>query len=157
MFVPDDAKVKDKMLYASTRDSLKRDLGYSFFAADMHVTERSELSFDAFDKKVLVNEAERRSVMSDVEKLRIQARHRSCISATFIFSGARDHLITAVTPPPPAPPASAAAPNPPRRAAQEDSAERVPMSPSSYIHAVKFPLSEPARRWSSGRTPRSIG
>ncbi len=73
MFVPDDAKVREKMLYASTRDSLKRDLGYSFFAADMHVTDRSELSFEAFDNKVLVNEAERRSVMSDVEKLRLQA------------------------------------------------------------------------------------
>ena len=73
MFVPDDAKVRDKMVYASTRDSLKRDLGYSFFAADMHVTERSELSFDAFDQKVLVNEAERRSVMTEVEKLRLQA------------------------------------------------------------------------------------
>ncbi len=76
MFVPDDAKVREKMLYASTRDSLKRDLGYSFFAADMHVTERSELSFEAFDQKVLVNEAERRSVMSEVEKLRIQATLR---------------------------------------------------------------------------------
>ncbi len=101
MFVPDDAKVREKMLYASTRDSLKRDLGYSFFAADMHVTERSELSFEAFDNKVLVNEAERRSVMSDVEKLRLQATptsiHPSCRETDRRPSWPLAHLLPALT------------------------------------------------------------
>jgi twinfilin-like protein len=42
--VPDQCKVKDKMLYASTRATVKRTLGANFFAEEMHGTLPSDFN-----------------------------------------------------------------------------------------------------------------
>lgn len=38
-FVPEDANVRDKMLYSSARESLKKQLGMNYFAGEFHATE----------------------------------------------------------------------------------------------------------------------
>lgn len=38
-FVPEDANVRDKMLYSSSRESLKKQLGMNYFAGEFHATE----------------------------------------------------------------------------------------------------------------------
>ena len=38
-YVPDDSTVKERMLYASTRDIMKRQLGYTYFANEMYGTD----------------------------------------------------------------------------------------------------------------------
>lgn len=48
-FVPDTCPVRHKMLYASTRDNLKKQLGYSYFTRELHATTRAELTFDTYE------------------------------------------------------------------------------------------------------------
>ncbi|KAJ3541153.1 hypothetical protein NMY22_g4001 [Coprinellus aureogranulatus] len=47
-YVPDDAKVRDKMLYASTRASLVRGLGASLFSDSIFATSKGDLTPDAY-------------------------------------------------------------------------------------------------------------
>jgi len=48
-YVPDGSSVKDRMLYASTRDSLKKQLGKSYFvSSDLYGTEVSEFTWEAY-------------------------------------------------------------------------------------------------------------
>ncbi|KAL0585056.1 hypothetical protein ABG067_005193 [Albugo candida] len=48
-FVPDFASVRERMLYSSARESLKRQLGFSYFVAELHATETEEISSEAID------------------------------------------------------------------------------------------------------------
>jgi len=47
-YVPDGSTVRDRMLYASTRDTLKRQLGLSYFAEDIHGATPEEFTYEAF-------------------------------------------------------------------------------------------------------------
>ena len=47
-YVPDKAKVKGKMLYASTRATVKRTLGANFFVEEMFGTLANEFSKDGY-------------------------------------------------------------------------------------------------------------
>jgi len=48
-YVPDGSTVKDRMLYASTRDSLKKQLGKSYFVnTDLYGTEVADFSWEAY-------------------------------------------------------------------------------------------------------------
>jgi len=48
-YVPDGSSVKDRMLYASTRDSLKKQLGKSYFVTnDMYGSETAEFTWEAY-------------------------------------------------------------------------------------------------------------
>lgn len=38
-FVPEGVSVRDRMLYSSSRDSLKKQLGMNYFAGEFHATE----------------------------------------------------------------------------------------------------------------------
>eukprot|EP01095_Lingulamoeba_sp_RSL-Kostka_P002794 TRINITY_DN13711_c0_g1_i1.p1 TRINITY_DN13711_c0_g1~~TRINITY_DN13711_c0_g1_i1.p1 ORF type:complete len:342 (+),score=143.87 TRINITY_DN13711_c0_g1_i1:51-1076(+) len=49
-YVPDGAPVKSRMLYASTRDLLKRQLGYSFFADEIHGSNEDEITWELFQQ-----------------------------------------------------------------------------------------------------------
>ncbi len=69
MFVPDTAKVREKMLYASSRDALKRDLGYSSFAAELHACDMDEVSYERYQQQVLVSDTDRLSLMSEKERM----------------------------------------------------------------------------------------
>jgi len=47
-YVPDGSTVRDRMLYASSRDTVKRQLGLSYFSDDMHGTTKEEFSLESF-------------------------------------------------------------------------------------------------------------
>lgn len=49
-YVPDFAKVRDKMLYASSRATLRKQLGDYRFVDDIFGTERKEFTFEGFTK-----------------------------------------------------------------------------------------------------------
>mmetsp|Transcript_3326 Transcript_3326/g.7841 ORF Transcript_3326/g.7841 Transcript_3326/m.7841 type:complete len:341 (-) Transcript_3326:71-1093(-) len=69
MFVPDEGKVREKMLYASSRDALKRDLGYSCFKGEMHASDMEEVSYERYQQQVLVSDTDRLSLMSEKERM----------------------------------------------------------------------------------------
>jgi len=48
MWVPDGSPVRARMLYASTRDTLKKELGRSFFDNEVHGSSAEDLGYDAF-------------------------------------------------------------------------------------------------------------
>lgn len=47
-FVPEGVSVRDRMLYSSSRDSLKKQLGLNYFSGEFHATELSEVTFESF-------------------------------------------------------------------------------------------------------------
>jgi len=47
--VPENAKVRHKMLYSSTLATLKRELGNAYFAGDYHTTTKEELTFAGYN------------------------------------------------------------------------------------------------------------
>jgi len=47
-WVPDGSPVKDRMMYASTRDALKKQLGLTYFADTYHGSEKSEFTYEAY-------------------------------------------------------------------------------------------------------------
>lgn len=49
-FAPDNSSIKDRMLYASTRDTCKKGLGYSYFTGDFHTTEPNELTWENYEE-----------------------------------------------------------------------------------------------------------
>jgi twinfilin-like protein len=49
LYVPDKCKVREKMLYSSTVDGVKRDLGSPFFAGDYHISVKKELHYSDFN------------------------------------------------------------------------------------------------------------
>jgi len=53
-YVPDGSTVRDRMLYASSRDTVKRQLGASYFRDDIHGTTPDDFTYEAyldFEKK----------------------------------------------------------------------------------------------------------
>ncbi|TMW57107.1 hypothetical protein Poli38472_003032 [Pythium oligandrum] len=47
-FVPESASVRDKMLYSSSRESLKKQLGMNYFVGEFHATELSDVTLEGF-------------------------------------------------------------------------------------------------------------
>lgn len=47
-FVPESVSVRDRMLYSSSRDSLKKQLGLNYFSGDFHATDLSEVTWESF-------------------------------------------------------------------------------------------------------------
>eukprot|EP01089_Gocevia_fonbrunei_P013718 TRINITY_DN3574_c0_g1_i1.p1 TRINITY_DN3574_c0_g1~~TRINITY_DN3574_c0_g1_i1.p1 ORF type:complete len:338 (-),score=79.52 TRINITY_DN3574_c0_g1_i1:62-1075(-) len=47
-YVPDGSPVKDRMLYASTRDPLKKQLGAPYFADTLHGSDKSDFTYEAY-------------------------------------------------------------------------------------------------------------
>jgi len=59
-YVPDGSPVKERMLYASTRDLLKRQLGYSYFLDELHGSSPDDVSWEMYkqhDRKKGVGDA----------------------------------------------------------------------------------------------------
>jgi len=52
-YVPDGSPVKSRMLYASSRDNLKKGLGYSYFTQELHASEKDEISATTILKEVI--------------------------------------------------------------------------------------------------------
>ncbi|CAH0493414.1 unnamed protein product [Peronospora farinosa] len=47
-FVPESVSVRDRMLYSSSRDSLKKQLGLNYFSGEFHATELHEVTWKSF-------------------------------------------------------------------------------------------------------------
>jgi twinfilin len=47
-WVPDDCKVRDKMLYSSSREDLKRSLGLGYFVGEYYANTRGDMTWDQF-------------------------------------------------------------------------------------------------------------
>jgi len=47
-YVPDGSTVRDRMLYASSRDTVKRQLGATYFRDDIHGTTPDEFTYEAY-------------------------------------------------------------------------------------------------------------
>ena len=62
-YVPDGSKVKQKMLYSSTLETVKKDLGNTHFDGDHHTSLKSELLFENFTWE---SKGERQKNLEDV-------------------------------------------------------------------------------------------
>jgi len=47
-YVPDGSSVRDRMLYASSRDNLKKQLGYTYFLEDLYGSTKDDVTYEAF-------------------------------------------------------------------------------------------------------------
>ncbi|CCG81398.1 Putative uncharacterized protein [Taphrina deformans PYCC 5710] len=65
-YVGESAKVKDKMMYASTRNTVSRELGSAKFSTSYFATTKDELTFSAYAKQELGTSAE--APLSEKEK-----------------------------------------------------------------------------------------
>eukprot|EP00284_Hemiselmis_tepida_P014097 CAMPEP_0174923892 /NCGR_PEP_ID=MMETSP1355-20121228/6889_1 /TAXON_ID=464990 /ORGANISM="Hemiselmis tepida, Strain CCMP443" /LENGTH=209 /DNA_ID=CAMNT_0016169633 /DNA_START=127 /DNA_END=753 /DNA_ORIENTATION=+ len=74
-WVPEDAKVRLKMLYASTRDALKKEFGYSSIVCEMHASDVTEATWDEYERTSIVSEADRLTLMSQSERDRLKGTH----------------------------------------------------------------------------------
>lgn len=52
LYIPAGSSVRDRMLYASTKDALKKELGSSKFASDLYGNAKEELTFAAYKYKM---------------------------------------------------------------------------------------------------------
>jgi len=67
-YVPDKAKVKDKMIYAASRATLKLTLGSQYFAEDIFGTVPSDFTKDGFDAHVRARKSEAPLTESELMK-----------------------------------------------------------------------------------------
>lgn len=66
MYIPDDCAIKDRMLYAASRDTLKRQLGYNNFMGEYICREMSQINYEEYLASTAKVDA-----MTEVEKLKI--------------------------------------------------------------------------------------
>ncbi|THH31158.1 hypothetical protein EUX98_g3036 [Antrodiella citrinella] len=88
-YVPDSAKVRDKMLYASTRNNLTKALGSTHFTDNLFATSKADVTADAYKKHIAHLNAPK--PMSDWEKemATIKAAEREAGGANYEGSRAR--------------------------------------------------------------------
>ncbi|ORX46574.1 actin depolymerizing protein [Hesseltinella vesiculosa] len=72
-YVPDDAKIRDKMIYASTRATLTKDLGDGKFADNMYGTQKSEFTKDGYKKHLAHKQADAPLTQRERELAEIKA------------------------------------------------------------------------------------
>ncbi|KAI9905511.1 hypothetical protein PsorP6_014092 [Peronosclerospora sorghi] len=75
-FVPERVSVRDRMLYSSSRDSLKKQLGFNYFAGEFHVTELSEVTWENFVEARKRQAAD--APLSEAERLLKEAAMLEC-------------------------------------------------------------------------------
>ncbi|KAG2228262.1 hypothetical protein INT45_011054 [Circinella minor] len=57
-YVPDNAKIRDKMIYASTRASLTKELGDNHFTDSIYGTTKDDVNYDGYKKHLVHKKAE---------------------------------------------------------------------------------------------------
>lgn len=68
VFVPDSCKVRDKMLYSSSKDYLKKKLGLQFFKHELAINDIKDISWSYFYTNNILNRSNLK-VLSEQEKL----------------------------------------------------------------------------------------
>ncbi|KAI9364327.1 hypothetical protein BD770DRAFT_379775 [Pilaira anomala] len=79
-YVPDNAKVRDKMLYASTRATLTRELGDYRFVDNIYGTEKAEFTWDGYKKHLAHKAAEAPLTRREQELVEIKAAEAKTVS-----------------------------------------------------------------------------
>jgi len=88
-YVPDTARVRDKMLYASTQAALKKSLGDSKFKDSMYATSKADLTPDAYVAHLNHMSAPKPLSAREEEMANIRAAERAAGSSTYQGSGVR--------------------------------------------------------------------
>lgn len=71
-WIPDGCKVRDKMLYSSSREDLKRTIGMGYFKSEYAANYLSDISWEMFQKS-LVKEIDA-SVLTENERLALEEK-----------------------------------------------------------------------------------
>ncbi|KAL9548329.1 hypothetical protein MBANPS3_005735 [Mucor bainieri] len=79
-YVPDNAKVRDKMLYASTRATLTRELGDYRFTDSIYGTDKAEFTWDGYKKHLAHKNAEAPLTRREQELVEIKAAEAATVS-----------------------------------------------------------------------------
>ncbi|CEG69724.1 hypothetical protein RMATCC62417_05749 [Rhizopus microsporus] len=79
-YVPDNAKIRDKMLYASTRATLTKELGDYRFVDSIYGTDKSEFSWDGYKKHLTHKSAEAPLTRREQELAEIRAAEAKAVS-----------------------------------------------------------------------------
>ncbi|KAG7086565.1 hypothetical protein E1B28_002512 [Marasmius oreades] len=92
-YVPDTAKVRDKMLYASTRASLLKSLGSTSFTDSLSATSRSDITPDGYKAHLASRAAPKPLSAREKELEDARAAERAASNATYQGSSGRaSHL-----------------------------------------------------------------
>jgi twinfilin-like protein len=90
-FIPDGCKVRDKMLYSSSRDDLKRSLGLEFFTAEYSANDLSDVSWDILDAYLSVD-LRGNQFLSETEKMVQEEKVLAHAESSFSKSAAMNVL-----------------------------------------------------------------
>ena len=71
---PDSASVRNKMLYASTKASLKKDFGGAHIYDDLYGNVKEDISLHGYERHVKHEESSREDMMTQEEKEREEVR-----------------------------------------------------------------------------------
>ena len=75
-FIPDGCKVREKMLYSSSREDLKRALGLGFFSQDYYANTLAEMKWEHL-KAYMSNDHRKDEYLSEKEKMIREEQVRS--------------------------------------------------------------------------------
>ncbi|EMD38353.1 hypothetical protein CERSUDRAFT_48335 [Gelatoporia subvermispora B] len=96
-YVPDNAKVRDKMLYAATRNTLTKSLGSTHFTDSVFATSKSDLSAEAYAKHRQHLAAPKPMSAREQEMAAVKAAERDAGGRSYDGSRARQtHIGTGV-------------------------------------------------------------
>lgn len=73
-WVPESAAIRQKMLYASTKATLKTEFGSAYIKEELHATQRAELTLDGYLRHKAVHSAPAPLTMREEEMLEIKQR-----------------------------------------------------------------------------------
>jgi len=85
-YVPDGSTVRERMLYASTRDTIKRQLGLTYFVEDLHGSTPEEFTYDAFQ------DHQKKKILSDVPLTSSELQTRSERTAEVDMGHTREYV-----------------------------------------------------------------
>ncbi|CAF0863300.1 unnamed protein product [Adineta ricciae] len=76
-YIPDDATVRERMLYASTVATLKREFGLTYITQEFRASSKNEMTSHSFQQHVRTQDAPPPRTMREEEMLEIQQREAS--------------------------------------------------------------------------------
>ncbi|CAF1002276.1 unnamed protein product [Rotaria sordida] len=77
VYIPEDAKVRERMLYASTVATLKREFGLTYITQEIRASSMNEMTIHSFHQHIRSQEAPPPRTMREEEMLEIQQREVS--------------------------------------------------------------------------------
>ena len=81
-FTPNDAPVRDKMLYSATKATLKKEFSGGAFKDDINATEKNEVSFKGYQKHITAAEAPPPLTIKEKELMEVNEAEKQVMSGT---------------------------------------------------------------------------